>query len=75
VLDMVLLGATVAVVLLVIALFALLMPSIARAQERAQEYVGRLGGACWPATSSIARWWRPCASLGRLPPPPPGNGQ
>ncbi|WP_419667166.1 ABC transporter ATP-binding protein [Streptomyces sp. 2-1] len=43
-LDLVLLGTTVAAVLVVIVLFALLMPGIARAQERAQEHVGRVGG-------------------------------
>ncbi|GHB16086.1 ABC transporter [Streptomyces umbrinus] len=43
-LDLVLLGTTVAAVLVVIVLFALLMPGIAKAQERAQEHVGRVGG-------------------------------
>lgn len=44
VLDPILLGATLIAVITVIVLFALLMPSIAKAQERAQEHVGRLGG-------------------------------
>lgn len=43
-LDLVLLGTTVAAVLVVIVLFAALMPGIAKAQERAQEHVGRVGG-------------------------------
>ncbi|WP_405956142.1 ABC transporter ATP-binding protein [Streptomyces phaeochromogenes] len=43
-LDLVLLGTTVAAVLVVILLFAVLMPGIAKAQERAQEHVGRVGG-------------------------------
>lgn len=45
VLDLVLLGTTVAAVLVVIIAFATLMAPIARAQERAQEHVGRLSGA------------------------------
>ncbi|MFP3962979.1 ABC transporter ATP-binding protein [Actinomadura fulvescens] len=44
VLDLVLLGTTVAALAVVVVLFALLMPSIAKAQERAQEHIGRLGG-------------------------------
>ncbi|MEU7580098.1 ABC transporter ATP-binding protein [Streptomyces sp. NPDC041068] len=44
VLDLVLLGTTLAAVLVVIVLFATLMPKIAKAQERAQEHVGRVGG-------------------------------
>lgn len=44
VLDLVLLGATVAVIAVVTVLFLVLMPMIARAQEQAQEHVGRLGG-------------------------------
>ncbi|MGC9500261.1 ABC transporter ATP-binding protein [Streptomyces sp. WG7] len=44
VLDLVLLGTTVAAVAVVIVLFAVLMPRIAKTQERAQEYVGRIGG-------------------------------
>jgi ABC-type multidrug transport system fused ATPase/permease subunit len=53
VLDLVLLGTTVAAVIVVGALFALLMPSIARAQEQAQEHVGRLGGALEGALRAI----------------------
>jgi ABC-type multidrug transport system fused ATPase/permease subunit len=44
VLDLVLLGATVAVIAVVTVLFLVLMPMIAKAQEQAQEHVGRLGG-------------------------------
>ncbi len=44
VLDLVLLGATVAVISIVTVLFLVLMPTIAKAQEQAQEHVGRLGG-------------------------------
>lgn len=44
VLDLVLLGATVAVIAVVTVLFLFLMPMIAKAQEQAQEHVGRLGG-------------------------------
>nr|MDT0662219.1 ABC transporter ATP-binding protein [Micromonospora sp. DSM 115978] len=43
VLDLVLLGTTMAAVTVVTILFLVLMPAIARAQERAQEHVGRLG--------------------------------
>ncbi|MDG4829195.1 ABC transporter ATP-binding protein [Solwaraspora sp. WMMD1047] len=43
VLDLVLLGTTMAAVAVVTALFLVLMPAIAKAQERAQEHVGRLG--------------------------------
>ncbi|MFF9786399.1 MULTISPECIES: ABC transporter ATP-binding protein [unclassified Streptomyces] len=45
VLDVVLLGTTLASVALVGVLFAVLMPGIATAQQRAQEHLGRLGGA------------------------------
>ncbi|WP_259670664.1 ABC transporter ATP-binding protein [Streptomyces sp. ID38640] len=45
VLDVVLLGTTMASVTLVGVLFAVLMPGIATAQQRAQEHLGRLGGA------------------------------
>ncbi|MER5963464.1 ABC transporter ATP-binding protein [Streptomyces sp. NPDC002057] len=45
VLDPVLLATTVAAVVLVGLVFALLMPGIAQAQQQAQEHVGRLGGA------------------------------
>jgi ABC-type multidrug transport system fused ATPase/permease subunit len=44
VLDLVLLGTTVGAVVVVAVLFMTLMPGIAKAQERAQEHVGRLGG-------------------------------
>ncbi|NRQ37204.1 ABC transporter ATP-binding protein [Nonomuraea sp. NN258] len=53
VLDLVLLGVTVAAVLVVIVLFALLMPAISKAQERAQEHVGRLGGVLEGALRAI----------------------
>ncbi|WP_326551751.1 ABC transporter ATP-binding protein [Micromonospora sp. NBC_01813] len=43
VLDLVLLGVTVAAVVVMAFLFSLLMPGIAKAQERAQEHVGTLG--------------------------------
>ncbi len=43
VLDLVLLGTTVIAVVVVAALFAVLMPKLAKDQERAQEQVGRLG--------------------------------
>ncbi|MCP2331209.1 ABC transporter ATP-binding protein [Actinoalloteichus caeruleus] len=45
VLDLVLLGLTVAAVSVVAVAFAVLMPPIAKAHEQAQERVGRLGGA------------------------------
>ncbi|MFY1690697.1 ABC transporter ATP-binding protein [Plantactinospora sp. WMMB782] len=44
VLDLVLLGTTVGAVVVVAILFGLLMPGIAKAHERAQEHLGRLGG-------------------------------
>ncbi|WP_026120500.1 ABC transporter ATP-binding protein [Nocardiopsis potens] len=44
VLDLPLLGVTAAAVAVVTVLFLLLMPAIARAQERAQEALGRMGG-------------------------------
>ncbi|WP_405851724.1 ABC transporter ATP-binding protein/permease [Streptomyces sp. NBC_00090] len=44
VLDPVLLATTVAAVALIGVAFALLMPGIAKAQQRAQDHVGRLGG-------------------------------
>ncbi|WP_141999225.1 ABC transporter ATP-binding protein [Amycolatopsis cihanbeyliensis] len=53
VLDLVLLGVTVAVVIVVGALFTLLMPAIARAQGEAQEHVGRLGGVLEGALRAI----------------------
>jgi ABC-type multidrug transport system fused ATPase/permease subunit len=45
VLDLVLLGCTVAAVVIIGVLMSVLMPRIAKAQEKAQESVGRLGGA------------------------------
>ncbi|SEG99917.1 ATP-binding cassette, subfamily B [Nonomuraea solani] len=53
VLDLVLLGVTVAAVSVVIVLFALLMPTISKAQERAQEQVGRLGGVLEGALRAV----------------------
>ncbi|WP_235438781.1 ABC transporter ATP-binding protein [Streptomyces yangpuensis] len=44
VLDLVLFGTTVAAVAVTGALFALLMPGIGKAQQRAQEHIGLLGG-------------------------------
>jgi ABC-type multidrug transport system fused ATPase/permease subunit len=44
VLDLVLLGATVAAVIVVTVLFLLVMPAIAKAKEQAQEHLGQLGG-------------------------------
>ncbi|MFD9950271.1 ABC transporter ATP-binding protein [Nonomuraea sp. NPDC059023] len=53
VLDLVLLGTTVAAVVVVGLLFATLMPAIAKAQERAQEHVGRVGGRLEGALRAI----------------------
>jgi ATP-binding cassette subfamily B protein len=53
VLDLVLLATTVAAVAVVIVLFAVLMPGIAKAQEQAQERVGRLGGVLETALRAI----------------------
>ncbi|MGX1560541.1 ABC transporter ATP-binding protein [Streptomyces sp. NPDC055506] len=44
VLDLVLLGTVAAAVAVVAVLFAVLMPGIATAQQRAQDHLGRLGG-------------------------------
>ncbi|SDM58364.1 ABC transporter ATP-binding protein [Allokutzneria albata] len=44
VLDLVLLASTLAAVLVIIVLFSTVMPAIAKAQERAQDSIGRLGG-------------------------------
>ncbi len=44
VLDLVLLGTTLVAVVVIAVLFAVLMPGIATAQQRAQEHIGRLGG-------------------------------
>ncbi|UMO99430.1 ABC transporter ATP-binding protein [Amycolatopsis sp. EV170708-02-1] len=53
VLDPVLLATTVAAVLVVVALFAWLMPAIAKEQEKAQDRLGRLGGALEGALRAI----------------------
>ncbi|WP_236005474.1 ABC transporter ATP-binding protein [Amycolatopsis pittospori] len=53
VLDPVLLGTTVAAVVVVIALFVWLMPAIAKEQEKAQDRVGRLGGVLEGALRAI----------------------
>ncbi|GAA4907299.1 ATP-binding cassette subfamily B protein [Stackebrandtia albiflava] len=53
VLDLVLLATTVAAVVLVGVAFAILMPPIAKAQEQAQEHVGRLAGALESAMRAI----------------------
>jgi ABC-type multidrug transport system fused ATPase/permease subunit len=53
VLDLVLLACTIAAVVIVAALMAVLMPRIAKSQERAQESVGRLGGALEGALRAI----------------------
>ncbi|MEV0607298.1 ABC transporter ATP-binding protein [Polymorphospora rubra] len=53
VLDLVLLGCTIAAVIVVGIIMATLMPSIAKAQEQAQESVGQLGGALEGALRAI----------------------
>ncbi|WP_410660987.1 ABC transporter ATP-binding protein [Amycolatopsis sp. lyj-112] len=53
VLDLALLGTTVAAVLVVIVLFAWLMPGIAKEQEKAQDRVGKLGGVLEGALRAI----------------------
>ncbi|MBA2248029.1 MAG: ABC transporter ATP-binding protein [Chloroflexia bacterium] len=53
VLDLPLLGTTMVAVTIVVTLFVLLMPGIARAQEAAQGAVGRLGGSLEAALSAI----------------------
>ncbi len=53
VLDMVLLGTTVASVIVVALMFMLLMPGIAKEQEKAQERIGRLGGVLEGALRAI----------------------
>jgi ABC-type multidrug transport system fused ATPase/permease subunit len=53
VLDLVLLATTVGAVVVVVVLFAVLMPGIATAQEQAQEHVGRLGGVLETALRAI----------------------
>lgn len=52
-LDLPLLGATMAAVVVVVVLFVILMPGIAKAQEQAQESVGRLGGTLESALKAI----------------------
>jgi ABC-type multidrug transport system fused ATPase/permease subunit len=49
----VLLATTVGAVAVVVVLFAVLMPGIAKAQERAQEHLGRLGGVLETALRAI----------------------
>lgn len=53
VLDLVLLATTAASVTIVTILFLVLMPAIARAQEKSQEHVGRLGGVLEGALRAI----------------------
>jgi ABC-type multidrug transport system fused ATPase/permease subunit len=53
VLDLVLLATTVGAVIVILVLFALLMPAIAKEQEKAQERVGRLGGVLEGALRAI----------------------
>ncbi len=53
VLDLVLLGTTVVAVVVVTILFLLVMPSIAKAKEEAQEHLGRLGGTLEGALRAI----------------------
>ncbi len=52
-LDLPLLGTTVVAVLVIVVIFVLLMPGIARAQQEAQESVGRLGGTLESALRAI----------------------
>lgn len=52
-LDLPLLGTTVISVMVIIVIFVLLMPGIARAQQEAQESVGRLGGTLESALRAI----------------------
>ncbi len=52
-LDLPLLGTTVISVLVIVVIFVLLMPGIARAQQEAQESVGRLGGTLESALRAI----------------------
>ncbi|GAA4794518.1 ABC transporter ATP-binding protein [Streptomyces sanyensis] len=53
VLDLVLLGTTVAAVVAIGVIFAVLMPGIAAAQQRAQEHIGRLGGVLEGALRAV----------------------
>lgn len=52
-LDLPLLGTTVISVMVIVVIFVLLMPGIARAQQEAQESVGRLGGTLESALRAI----------------------
>jgi ATP-binding cassette subfamily B protein len=52
-LDLPLLGTTVISVIIIVVIFILLMPGIARAQQDAQEAVGRLGGTLESALRAI----------------------
>ncbi|MEU6646579.1 ABC transporter ATP-binding protein [Saccharomonospora sp. NPDC046836] len=53
VLDLVLLGTTVASVAVVAVIFAVLMPAIAKAHEQSQDHLGRLGGTLEGALKAI----------------------
>lgn len=53
VLDLPLLGTTMVAVVIVVILFVILMPGIAKAQEEAQASVGRLGGTLESALTAI----------------------
>ncbi|HYH12596.1 MAG TPA: ABC transporter ATP-binding protein [Thermomicrobiales bacterium] len=53
VLDLPLLGTTMIAVVIVVVLFVVLMPGIAKAQEQSQEAVGRLGGILESALRAI----------------------
>ncbi|MEU3270021.1 ABC transporter ATP-binding protein [Saccharomonospora sp. NPDC006951] len=53
VLDLVLLATTVGALVVVAVLFGVLMPGIAKAQERSQEHLGRLGGTLEVALRAI----------------------
>ena len=61
VLDMVLLATTVGAVIVILVLFALLMPGIAKEQEKAQDRVGRLGGVLEGALRAIRTVKASCA--------------
>ena len=52
-LDLPLLGTTMIAVVIVVALFVLLMPGLAKAQEQSQDAVGRLGGTLESALRAI----------------------
>ncbi|MFJ3934462.1 ABC transporter ATP-binding protein [Streptomyces sp. NPDC090029] len=53
VLDLVLLGTTLVAVVAIGVIFAVLMPGIAAAQQRAQEHIGRLGGVLEGALRAV----------------------